>query len=513
MTRVVVVGAGHNGLVAACYLARAGLEVTVLEAQGTPGGGCCTEELVPGYRFDLHAVAHNLINMTTIPEDLELSAVGLEYLEMDPFAVGIFADGRRVRFHRSLEQTLESIAEVSPGDVEPYRRFIAAGDMVMRGVLPSIRGERSGRTLPRVLGGALQLGSSGRKELVRDVAGGYGALLRRRLFSDLTRGPLAAFAAHGSVGPSIPGGALFGFWQSAYHHFGQWHPRGGSQGLVSALTTRLERLGGEVRCAAEVTMIRTNRDRVEAVELTSGERLAADLVVTAIDPRTALLQLLAPPLDGRTAADLAATRSGNVVQGVIHLATEALPAYPGSRPGDWNGLQSLVDDLCSLERAWVRAEDEELPDPLPLYCFTTSAIDSSLAPPENHTIYLACPATPFRVRGGWDARREEFVERALTELEARAPGLRASIKGIAFRTPEEMSLGGLWPGAHPMQLDLSLDQLGAMRPTPQLASHRTGVGGLYICGAGTSPSGGILGTSGRLAARALLRDLRRERRP
>jgi phytoene dehydrogenase-like protein len=509
MTRVAVVGAGHNGLVAACYLARAGLEVAVFEAQDTPGGGCRTEEVVPGYRFDLHAVAHNLINMTTIPEDLGLSAVGLEYLEMDPFAVGLFEDGRRVRFHRSVEQTLASIAEVSPRDVDPYRQFIAAGNMVMAAVLPSIRGERAAKTIPGLLGGALRLGSSGRQELVRDVAGGYGSLLRRRLSSNLTRGPLAAFAAHGSVGPTIPGGALFGFWQAAYHRFGQWHPRGGSQALVTSLTSRLIQLGGQVRCGAEVASIHTHANRVEFVELTSGERIAADLVVTAIDPRSALLKLLTPALEGRPATDLAATRSGNVVQGVIHLATTALPPYPNSRPGDWNGLQSLVDDLAGLERAWVRAEAEELPDPLPLYCFTTSALDPGLAPPGGHTVYLACPATPFRVRGGWNARREEFVERAISELESRAPGFRASIEGVAFRTPEEMSLGGLWPGAHPMQLDLSLDQLGAMRPTPQLGSHRSGIEGLYLCGAGTNPSGGILGTSGRLAARALLRDLRR----
>jgi len=512
MADALVIGAGHNGLVAACYLARAGLDVTVLEAQERVGGGSATAEVIPGHLFDLHSVAHNLINMTDIPQDLGLDRAGLEYVEMDPFAVGVFADGRRVRFHRSLEATLDSIAAASPGDVDPYRRFIAKGNLAVRGVLPTLRGESSLAAVPGLLWGLHRLESGRGRELARDLSGGYGSLLQRHLASELTRGPVAAFAAHGSVGPAVPGGALFAFWQAAYHGFGQWHARGGSQGLVDALSRRLSQLGGSIRCGTRVVGIEQSNNAVAAVNLAGGERLPATLVVTAMDPREALLRLLQPPLGGEAGRDLAGVRSGNVVQGVIHLASSSLPPYTASRPGDWNGLQSFVDDLGSLEAAWRRAEAEELPESLPLYCFTTSAIDQTLAPPGRHTLYLACPATPFRVRGGWEARRDEFVEAALAALERRAPGVRAAISDVAFRTPEEMSLDGLWPGAHPMHLDHTLDQLGAMRPTPRLSSHRAGVVGLYLSGAGTAPSGGILGTSGRLAARALLSDLRARRR-
>lgn len=510
MAEALVVGAGHNGLVAACYLARAGLEVTVLEAQEEVGGGARTAEVIPGHLFDLHSVAHNLINMTDIPQDLELDEVGLEYVEMDPFAVGIFADGRRVRFHRSLEATLESIAAASPKDVDPYRRFIAAGDLVMRAVLPALRGERSLAALPGLVRGLYR--SGGGRGLARDLAGGYGALLRRRLASDLTRGPVAAFAAHGSVGPSVPGGALFAFWQAAYHTFGQWHARGGSQGLTNALTRRLAEMGGSVRCGSRVIRIERSNNAVTAVVVAGGERLPATLVITAVDPGTALLRLLDPPLAGAAGRDLAGAHRGNVVQGVIHAASSILPPYPASDQRDWQGLQSFVDELAPLEAAWRRAEAEEIPDVLPLYCFTPSALDVGLAPSGGHTLYLACPATPYRVRGGWDARRQEFVESAVGALERRAPGVGASISAVAFRTPEEMTLDGLWPGAHPMHLDLTPDQLGAMRPTPALSSHRSGVKGLYLCGAGTAPSGGILGTSGRLAARALLEDVRKRGR-
>ena len=122
----VVIGAGHNGLVCACYLAQAGLDVLVLEGAPPPGGGSRSEETGPDYRFDLHSAAHNLIHMTSIPEELRLGEAGLEYQEMDPFAVAILADGRRVRFYRSVERTVASIASVDPAEADRYRAFIAA---------------------------------------------------------------------------------------------------------------------------------------------------------------------------------------------------------------------------------------------------------------------------------------------------------------------------------------------------------------------------------------------------
>ena len=503
---VVIVGAGHNGLVAACYLAGAGLDVVVLEGLDRPGGGARTEETVPGYRFDTHSVAHNIINMTTIPAELDLAGAGLEYREMDPFSVAVHADGRRVRFFRSIEATVDSIAESSLAEAKAYAAFMKQAVPVIRTVLPTIRGELSARQVPRRLvgvAGALRRDPVG---IVRDALGPYDSLLRRRLPTDLTRGPVAAFAAHAAMGPSLPGGAIFAWWQAAYHLFGQWHARGGAQGLTDALVTRLASLGGELRCGARVARIEAPGGRVAAVVTEGGERIEARAVVAAIDPQVALLQLLDPPLSGSAGADLAAARRGNVVQALVHVATDRLPPYPDARPGDWNGLQSFVDRLDDLTAAWNASEAGHLPDVLPLYAFTTSAIDATLAPPGHHTVYLACPAAPAEVRGGWPARRDELVERALDTMEERAPGFRASIQGVSARTPDVMAGEDGWPGAHPMHLDLALDQLGPFRPTRRLSGHRTPVAGLYVSGAGTNPTGGIAGTPGRRAARALLAD-------
>ncbi len=502
----VVVGGGHNGLVAACYLARAGRDVVVLEASDRPGGGSRTEETVPGHRFDMHSVAHNIINMTVIPRELDLAGAGLVYQEMDPFSVAIFADGRRVRFHRSVEATVDSIAEHSRDEAHAYTEFMAKAMPVIRTILPAVQGDMPLRDVPVRLASLARALRHGPAATVADALGPYDSLLRRRLPSDLTRAPISAFAAHAGVGPSMPGGAIYAWWQAAYHLFGQWHARGGAQGLTDALVRRLESLGGELRCGAAVESIDAPDGRVRAVVTEAGERIGAGAVITAMDPKTALLQLLHPPLAGQDRADLTAARRGNVVQALVHVATDRLPPYPNARPGDWNGLQSFVDRLDDLVTGWAASEARRLPDSLPLYAFTTSAIDDTLAPSGHHTVYLACPAAPSRIEGGWPSWREEFVERCLETVEDRAPGFRSSIVGVATHTPDQMELDGRWPGAHPMYLDLALDQLGPFRPTRRLGRHRTPVQGLYLSGAGTGPTGGIAGTPGRAAAQALLAD-------
>lgn len=501
----VVVGAGHNGLVAACYLAAAGRDVLVLEALDRPGGGARTEQTVPGFRFDLHSVAHNIINMTDIPAELDLAGAGLAYQEMDPFSVAVRPDGAPVRFYRSVERTVASIAERGPEAACAYAKFISDGAAVVRAVLPAMRGDVGARGAWGVVRGLAGMARAGPLRLARDLMAPYEATLSRRLGGDLVAGPVAAFAAHGGVGPTAAGGSLFVFWQAAYHRFGQWHARGGSQALTDALVARLRSLSGEVRCSARVEAIETWHGRVRAVRLAGGERVAAATVTTAIDPKTALLDLLEPGLSGPAGADLAAARRSNVVQAVIHVATRSLPAYPAGAAGDWNGLQSYVDQVDQLSMAWKKAEAGILDPRPPLYAFTLSAIDDSLAPAGQHTVYLACPAAPSRVEGGWPAQVDRFVDSCLDVVERRAAGFRDSIIDLSVRTPDTMEAEG-WPGAHPMHLDLSPDQLGIFRPTPTLARWRTPVEGLYITGAGTNPTGGIAGTPGRQSARALLSD-------
>ena len=507
-----VVGGGHNGLVAACYLAKAGKPVVVLEASDKPGGGCRTDETIPGYLFNTHAAAHNIINMTRIPKELDLRGAGLEYVPMDPFATGFFRDGRIVRFHRDIEQTVDSIAEHSRADADAYRAF-------MHRALPLVKlalaGLESGSSLKGVAGAvgsqfkALAQGvkrAGGPVGLAHDLVMPYGALLQTALPSDLTRAPISSFASHSSAGPHQPGGSFYVFWQAAYHLNGQWHPKGGSQSLTTALVKRLEQWGGEVRTGAVVETIDARGGTARAATLETGERIAASAVITAVDVQTALLRLMDPPLTGQAGADLAAAHRGNAVQLVVHLATDKLPPYRGARPGDWNGLQSHVDSLEELRRGFVAAEAHRLPDPVSTYCFTPSVYDDSLAPTGEHTVYLACPCAPSEVDGGWEEQKEAFADAMVAQVEAHAPGFTDSILARTVRTPTLMAAELRWPGAHPMHLDISLDQLAFLRPTRKLAGHTVpGVHRLYTCGASTAPVGGIAGSSGKAAALALLK--------
>ena len=507
-----VVGGGHNGLVAACYLARAGIDVTVLEQSDKVGGGSRTDETIPGYRFDTHSAAHNIINMTDIPEELGLAEMGLEYREMDPFAVSVGADGKTIRFWRDVEATMDSIAEVAPADVDGYRRFVEDAMPIVRLAVAGVNAGASARRELAMAGDrilpifrALQR-HGGPFSLASTLLMPYGALLRRYLTTDAVMAPIGAFAAHGNASPNDFGTAFSAIWQAVYHRHGQWHAVGGAQALSDALARRLEAWGGTIRTSADVTRIVQRDGVVQGVELASGERLAAHVVVTALDPRMALLDLLDPPLTGKVADDLRVAHAGNAVQMVVHVATDRLPAYPDAQPADWMGLQSYVDDFPSLERAFSAAQDRRLPeDPVPTYAFTPSAMDDTLAPEGHHTVYLACPAAPAQVRGGWEAVAEQFTERMIDTVERRAPGFRDSIRGIAIRTPELMEAELRWPGAHPMVLDLSLDQLVSARPTVALGGHSTPVRGLFISGAGTAPIGGVAGTPGRAAAKAVLK--------
>jgi len=511
---VVIVGGGHNGLVAGCYLARAGQPVLVLEAADKLGGGCRTDETIPGYRFNTHAAAHNIINMTSIPDELDLAGVGLEYIPMEPFATGVFRDGRIVRFHRDIEQTVASIAEHDRADAEAYRAFMHKAVPLVK---TAVTGLESGSSAGGVMKAAtaklwpLLQGvkrSGGPVGLAHDLVTPYGSLLERVLRSDLTRAPVSAFASHSSAGPHQPGGAFFVYWQAAYHLFGQWHPRGGSQALTDALERRLTGWGGHTRTDAPVARIDAAGGRVRAVVLEGGERIAASAVISAVDVQTALLDLLDPPLSGKPAQELSAAHRGNAVQLVVHLATDRLPPYPGARDGDWNGLQSHIDTMDQLRRSFLSAEARRLPEPPPTYCFTPSVYDDSLAPVGGHTVYLACPSAPFDVEGGWDNQAEGFADAMVEQVEQHAPGFAASIRARTVRTPALMAEELRWPGAHPMQLDITLDQLAFLRPTRRLAGHTVpGIKGLFTCGASTAPVGGIAGSSGKAAALQALKVL------
>ena len=520
---VIVIGAGHNGLACACYLARAGLRVLVLEAADRIGGATHTGPTIPDHpdhRFDTCSVVHNMINMTSILDELRLAEVGLEYVETDPFITSFFPDGSHVRFYRSVERTCAELARSSPAEAERYARFVRRADPVVELALEAFRNSADDATAPRRWAARLRwAGRALRRNrpfaLAQRLAGPYGPLLEESFATEQTRAGIAALAAHGTLGPQTPGAAFFTLWHAAYHRYGNWHARGGSGALADALRRRLEAWGGAVRTGARVSEILADSGgRIAGVALADGERLAADRVVAAINPQTALLDLLGPGhLPARLVARLRSRHRPNAVQFVVHAALDRPPPWRGVAADSdvWNGMQSVAASVDQVRDNFLQAEAGDAPDAPAVYVYTPSAIDDTVAPPGRHGAYIACAAYPARFRDGssWAARGEAEAHRLVDAVEARAPGFKGTIAGLSWRHAEtwEREIGLV--GGHPMHLALTIDQLGAFRPLPELADHRAPVAGLYLSGAGTAPTGGVAGVPGRAAAKALLADLRR----
>jgi phytoene dehydrogenase-like protein len=342
------------------------------------------------------------------------------------------------------------------------------------------------------------------------LSGPYGAMLKQWFETEQARMGLVTLAAHGTLGPHVPGTAFFVLWQAMYHRYGNWHAKGGSGSLSQALRRRLEAWGGEVRTSVSVTGIRVN-GRTRGVDIEDGEHVEAPFVVAAINPQTTLLRLVdAQHLNSRLLSRLRARHRSNAVQFVVHVALDRLPPWRDAPSDVWNGLLSVGASVDQVKQNFLEAEAGYAPRKPAVYVYTPSAIDSSVALPGGHTAYVACASYPARFADGisWPERAEQEAEHLLNAVEERAPSFRASIKGLAWRHAEtwEREIGLL--GGHPMHLDITQDQAGPLRPLPELSGYRTPIPGIYLSGAGTAPAGGVAGVPGRAAAKALLRDLR-----
>lgn len=519
---VIVAGGGHNGLVCACYLARAGQRVLLLEARDLLGGAASTEELFPGYHLDTASVAHVLIHRSGVLEDLDLAAHGLNYLEMDPWAFAPFPDGRSVTFYRDLDRTCQSIAAVSPPDAEAYRNFVRFWRRVNEALLPTFLAPPA----PFSLAGAMSTGAPldlarllGRHdalEVARLLVTGYGRVLAETFASDYVRGPLARVSATVGTPPAECGGANLLGWHALWHSVGVWRPRGGSGALADALASCLRAHGGQVRTGTAVRRFLVRDGAVQGVETTGGEAITARKVVAALHPQTALLDLLPPEVVGgrlrRRVENLRVSSTGGLT---ICTAADALPDYPASPgPGEHHrGLQVICPSPAYLQEAydWARLG---MPSPRPaVYIVTASALDPSLAPPGRHTAYIWGQFYPYKPAGAtWEGMRERAADDLLEVVQQYAPNLPGALRQRFIETPVDMEKRFGLRGGNCMHVDLSLDQMFFFRPLPELSRYRTPVRGLYLSGAGTHPIGGVTGMPGRNTARVLLADLDRPRR-
>lgn len=518
---VAVVGGGHNGLVCACYLAKAGLKVVVLERRHIVGGAVCTEnDLIDGYKIDVGSSAHIMIHLTPVLAELELDRFGLEYIDCDPFAFAPVGGGHAVYFWRDVEKTCESIARFSPRDAEAYRRFVREWGALNEGVFEAFMKPPTPLNLARHMVFKKTGGGVAPVEMTRRIFSSYGQVARETFEHEGLRAALVWLAAQSGPPQAAAATGDFLGWHSMIHRSGVKRPRGGSGALTQALARRLEHDGGEVRLSAEVERISLEGGRASGVVLKGGEAVRARRVVSNAHVQTTLLKLVgAENLPGRLAERVGAVRVGNGFGMVVRCAVSELPDYEAAPSGGQvadchKGLQLLCPSLAHLDAAYgdyLRGRPSENPAALAM---TFSAVDPTLAPEGRHTLFVWGQYYPYELADkseDWDSIAEREADRLIDAVNAYAPNVRDSVLDRFVQTPLDLERRlGLLRG-NVMHVEMELDQMFLFRPLPELAAYRTPVKDLYLTGASTHPGGGVFAASGRNAARVVLADARRGR--
>jgi phytoene dehydrogenase-like protein len=517
----IVVGAGHNGLVTAAYLARAGLRVLVLERRPVVGGACVTEETFPGFKVSTAAYVNSLFHKAIVA-DLQLAGYGYQVLARDPSSFTPFPDGRSLLMGPDADLTRKEIAKFSVRDAERYPRYEAMLERVAAVVEPTLTIAPPDLLRPRLgdLRTLLSLRRSFRRlgtaagEAVEILTGAARPILDRWFESEELKATLATDAIIGAMAsPSMPGTAYV-----LFHHVmgetdgkrGVWgYVRGGMGGLTQALAASARDLGAEIRCEAEVARILVGDGRVTGVALAGGDVYHAPIVASNADAHVTFLRLLdseALPADFVAAVERISYASASLK---INVALAELPSFralPGTAPGPQHrGTIHICPDQDYIERAFDDAKYGQ-PSARPvLECTIPSVVDPTVAPPGRHLMSMFVQYAPYALReGSWDALREPFADRCFDLLDEYAPNFKRSVIARQVLTPLDLERVFNLTGGNIFQGAMTPSQLFAFRPVPGYARHRTPIKGLYLCGAAAHPGGGVMGTPGLNAAREIL---------
>ena len=524
---VVIVGAGHNGLVAAAFLARAGVSTTVLERSDQVGGCALTSDIAPGFRCS--TLAHRAAIDPDIARALDLGRCGLEIVEGAARACAPTRDGRALTLWSAAADAAHEIAAFSARDAERYPRFLATIASIsgvlqtlMSSPAPDLDGLNAGdlvrglKTLRRFRA----LPTADAYRVLRWLPMSAADLVHEWFDSDPLGVLVAADGLLGSfVGPRSAGSGASLLLLAARQ--GQpiapgWSARGGIGAVGRALAEATRRAGAEIRTGADVKQITVRPDGAAGVVLSTGEEITARRVVSNADPRRTLLGLVAPAhLSPAIRSHLQGIRMRGVLSKVNYAvsrlpAVTALARLDSSRQAAaLSGCLRLCPDIDSAERAFDAAKYGRYSDEPWIELAIPSLADPGLAPRRQHVISVYVQFTPFSLRGStWDEEREPLGDLVTRIIEQYAPGFERSIVARQVITPLDLERTFGLTGGHIFHGELALDQLLLARPLLGWAQHRTPIRNLYLCGSGTHPGTGLDGRSGALAAKAILRDLR-----
>lgn len=511
---VIVIGAGHNALISAAYLAQAGQRVAVFERRDIAGGAVSTKEIIPGYQFDLGGSAHILIRLTPIVEELGLEKYGLEYIDIDPLFFSPYEDGDSVFIYRDAAKTAHHLETLFPGEGDAYIRFLEDWRPFARVVKDMFLSTPSPLNLSKKMLFGKAIRGDWKKALPL-ILRPYGEVLDGYFKEEKVKTPLVWMAAQSGPPPTESLSSPFLLWHPLYHEGGMARPRGGSGMLTQALQRHIEAHGGKVFLQAPVAEILLEGKQVTGIRLQDGDKRSSASVITAkrilagCHAVTTFQQLL--PEEHRP-ENSKSMRVGNGFGAIVRLALSEPIRYKAF-PGDdaRKALQLLCRNRQHISNAYADyLRGEPTKDPA-IVAMSFSAVDDSLAPKGAEVLWLWAQYYPYELSSGktWDAIEERVAESIIDAFEPYAPGTKAKIVGQLFQHPLwlERELG-LHRG-NVMHLEMSLDQMFALRPFLGMAEYKTHLKGLYLTGASTHPGGGIMGASGRNAARVILQDSER----
>jgi phytoene dehydrogenase-like protein len=528
---VLIVGGGHNGLACACYLAGAGLKVRVLERRSVVGGAAVTEEFAPGFRNSTAAYTVSLLNPKVV-RDLRLAEHGLRVVER-PFANFLpLPDGRSFRLGPTLADTQKELAKFSARDAErlpDYYRMIEAAAETLRGLVletpPNLGWSwRSGLRALGLGSRFMCLSRAEQRDLWELVTRSAGDMLEGWFESDPLK---AAFGWDSQVGhfasPYSPGSA----YVLLHHAFGEvngkrgtWgHALGGMGAISQAMEKEALARGVEITTGAEVARVRVKAGRATGVALANGDEIEARAVAAGINPKLLYLKLVEPEAldsDFRSRIERWRCASGSFR---MNVALSELPDFgcaPGksAQPHHSSGI-IIAPSLRYMEKAYFDARTGGFSREPLVEMLIPSTVDPSLAPPGRHVASLFCQHFDPNLPDGrsWDDVRESAADAIVETVNRHAPNFKASILARRILSPLDLErefgmIGGdIFHGA------LTLDQLFSARPVLGYADYRSPVRGLYLCGSGAHPGGGVTGAPGHNAAREILRDQSRLARP
>jgi phytoene dehydrogenase-like protein len=519
----IVVGGGHNGLVAAWYLARGGHRVLVLERRALVGGACTTEEITDGVSCSTTSYVCSMLHPAVV-EDLELVRHGFEIVPATPTFMPL-PDGRQLTLGEGEERDRAELAGISARDAEAYPRFQAAVERAAAVLRPTIDMTPFDPLRPRLspLVDLARLGRSFRRLseddqrfVVKAITTSAADLLGEWFESPLTVGALGAGGTIGIPGsPSTPGTAFvlmhYELGQAAGEGASWGHVKGGMGAITQAMSAACRDIGVEVRLEADVASIVVKAGRVRGVRLADGETISSPRVLSNADPRATFLRLLDP---GRLSSSFRRAIDAYRATGTsakVNLALRAIPEF-SVRPGRDHlrgSTQIIGDGLPYLERAFHDFQTRGISRAPYLDITLPTIVDSSLVADDRHAMSVAMKYASY-VGAGERARcREVVLEAVLSTLETYAPNLRELVIAAQVFTPGDFEAVFGLSGGNVVHGDMALDQMFSLRPAMGASAYRTPVEGLYLCGAGTHPGGGVSGAPGRNAAHTVLAGRRR----